>query len=71
MAWNIPGRSDTEKAAAEFLRSPALHKIKIEDEWYDREQIIEKLLEWAGHPKQGPAPEYRAMLDSGDARDDE
>ncbi len=69
MAWNVPGRCDTEKAAAEFLRSPALHKIKIEDEWYNREQIIDKLLEWAGYPKQGPAPEYRAMLDASDTRD--
>lgn len=69
MAWNIPGRTDTEKAAAEFLRSPSLHKIKIEEEWYDREQITEKLLEWAGYPKLGPAPEYREMLDSNDTRD--
>lgn len=69
VAWNFPGRSDTEKAAAEFLRSPALHNVKIEDEWFDREQIIAKLMEWAGYPKQGPAPEYRAMLDSGDTGD--
>lgn len=69
MAWNLPGRSDTEKAAAQFLRSPALHKIKIEDEWYTREQIAEKLLEWAGYPKQGPAPEYRELLDASDIRD--
>ena len=68
MAWNVPGRCDTEKAAAEFLRSPALHKVKIEDEWYDREQITTKLLEWAGYPR-GMGPEYRALLDSGDIRD--
>lgn len=69
MAWNIPTRSDTEKAAAQFLRSPALAAVLIEDEWYEREQIIEKLLEWAGYPKQGPAPEYRALLDDNDPRD--
>lgn len=75
MAWNIPGRCDTEKAAAEFLRSPNLYKIKIEEEWFTREQIIDKLQEWAGArigaaaPTQGPSPEYRAMLDASDARD--
>lgn len=75
MAWNVPGRSDTEKAAAEFLRSPALHKVKIEDEWFTREQITAKLDEWAGArlgaaaPSKGPAPEYRAMLDASDIRD--
>jgi hypothetical protein len=69
MAWNVPGRCDTERAAAEFLRYPALHKIKIEDEWYTREQIIDKLTEWAGYPKQGPSPEYRELLDASDLRD--
>jgi hypothetical protein len=66
MAWNVPGRCDTEKAASQFLRSPALHKIQIEGEWYDREQIAAKLLEWS---LPSPAPEYRAMLDASDVRD--
>lgn len=75
MAWNIPGRCDTEMAAAEFLRSPALIKIRIEEKWYTREQIIDKLQEWAGArigaaaPTKGPAPEYRTLLDASDARD--
>lgn len=69
MAWNVPGRRETEKAAADFLCSPALHAIEIEGEWYTREQIKSKLLEWAGYPTQGPSPEYRATLDASDARD--
>jgi hypothetical protein len=67
MAWNIPGRCDTERAAANFLRSPSLHKIRIEDEWYTREQIIAKLEEWSAPP---PGPEYRELLDAGDVRDE-
>lgn len=63
MAWNVPGRCDTERAAAEFLRSPAVHQIKIEDEWYTREQIIAKLMEWS---RPAPGPEYRALLDASD-----
>ena len=69
MAWNVPGRCDTERAAAEFLRSPALHKIEIEEEWYTREQIVAKLLEWSGVRPIGPSPEYRDMLDASDVRD--
>lgn len=75
MAWNVPGRCDTETAAAAFLRSPALHKVRIEDEWYTREEIAAKLDEWAGarigaaEPTSGPAPEYRELLDASDARD--
>ena len=75
MAWNVPGRCDTENAAAAFLRSPALHKVKIEDEWYSRDEIAAKLDEWAGArigaaaPTKGPSPEYRAMLDASDVRD--
>lgn len=45
-AWNVPGRCDTERAAAEFLRSHAVHKIRIEGEWYTREEIAEKLDQW-------------------------
>jgi len=69
MAWNVPGRCDTERAAAAFLQSPALDKIKIEGEWYTREQIVAKLEEWAGVRPIGPSPEYRELLDASDVRD--
>lgn len=69
MAWNIPTRRDTERAAAQFLASPALAKIKIEDEWFDRAQIIDKLNEWSGYPMTGPSPEYRELLDASDVRE--
>ena len=72
MAWNVPGRCETETAAAAFLRSPNLHKVRIEGGWYTREQIAAKLDEWAGArigaaaPTKGPSPEYRALMDAGD-----
>jgi hypothetical protein len=69
MVWNVPGRCDTERAAAEFLCSPALDKIKIEHEWYSREQIAAKLTEWSCVRMIGPAPEYRELLDGNDPRD--
>lgn len=43
----VPNRCDTEQAAMEFLRSPALHKVKIEGEWFTREQIADRLDEWS------------------------
>lgn len=69
MAWNIPGRCDTERAASAFLRSPALHKIKIEDEWYTRDMIAAKLDEWSAPVAHGPAAEYRELLDASDVRE--
>jgi hypothetical protein len=75
MAWNVPGRCDTEKAAAAFLRSQTLFKVKIEGVWFTREEIAAKLDEWAGarigaaEPTKGPSPEYRELLDASDARD--